>query len=173
MFEHINRVQSAVELLQVSSHADIWAEALENTASQDSIHGLVRGRACRLLYDRKDADESISMRMSQALSPGTPARQSAAWLEGFLHGSGQALIHHPRLWRMVDDWLISLPEDTFPTILPLLRRTFSMFPAPERRQLGEMARLGGRAAGIGRVMVLDPVRRDQALALVLKILEGA
>jgi hypothetical protein len=173
MFADINGVQSAIDLLQEPSHEEAWAGALERLAAQDGIHGLLRGRACRLLFDRGGADETTAVQMSQALSPGTPAAQSAAWLQGFLHGSGQALIHHPRLWRLVDDWVLSLPEDLFTSVLPLLRRTFSMFPAPERRQIGEMARSGGRAAVVSGDIELDPARVEQALALVMMILGNA
>jgi hypothetical protein len=41
---------------------------------------------------------------------------------------------------MLDDWVASLKPESFPQLLPLLRRTFSTFAAPERRQIGERAR---------------------------------
>ena len=46
----------------------------------------------------------------------------------------------------MDDWLVHLREETLVALLPLLRRAFSAFTAPERRQLGQRARqLGGAA----------------------------
>jgi hypothetical protein len=39
-----------------------------------------------------------------------------------------------------------MQADQFQSILPLLRRTFSTFPAPERRQLGERVRIGEEGA---------------------------
>lgn len=170
MFSSINATQSAIGLLQDASHAEIWARALQGLAAQDGVHGLVRGGACRLLIERT-SDEETALRMGLALSPGTPAAQSAAWVQGFLHESGQALIHHPRLWQMLDEWVVVLPEAMFTSLLPLLRRTFSTFPAPERRQIGEMARSGGRALISGGDDDIDEVRAAKALTLVLKILE--
>ena len=48
------------------------------------------------------------------------------------------------LWNLLSGWLDSLNPEHFTEILPLLRRTFSTFAAPERRQMGELARYGGR-----------------------------
>jgi len=170
MFGHINAVQNSLGLLDDSAHNQDWAHSLELVASQDGAHGLVRGRASRLLFDCSDADDTIATRMSLALSPGTPAPQAAAWVQGFLHGSGQALIHHPRLWHLVDSWSLSLPEEQFTAVLPLLRRTFSTFSPSERRQIGEMAKAGGRIVTTTSELTLDPVRTAKALFLVEKIL---
>jgi hypothetical protein len=108
--------------------------------------------------------------MSLALSPGTPASQAAAWVQGFLHGSGLALIHHTSLWRLVNQWVMSLPEETFVSVLPLLRRTFSTFPAGERRQIGELAKGAGQVKMPGGPDQLDLARVENVLPLLLKIL---
>ncbi len=169
MFEQINAMQHAIEILQDEAQSAAWERALQQLAAQEAVHGLLRGRASRLLFERGE-EEPTARRMSQALSPGTPAAQSAAWLQGFLHGSGQALIHHPRLWQVLDEWVAALPEAAFTSLLPLLRRTFSAFPAPERFQIGEMARRGGeRAAAAGVAHALDAARAEKALQLVWRI----
>jgi hypothetical protein len=41
------------------------------------------------------------------------------------------------LWGIIDAWVCQLPADSFQQILPMLRRTFSTFDAPIRRQMGE------------------------------------
>ena len=171
IFMQINAVQNALGMLENEAHATAWAGALEQLAT-DGIHGLVRGRACRLLFEQGTAGELTAKRMSQALSPGTPAAQSAAWVQGFLHGGGQALIHHPHLWILVDEWVLALPEEMFTTSLPLLRRMFSSFTAPERRQIGEMARSGGKVTSTGGEVTLDSTRMEQALTLVKLIQES-
>lgn len=171
MFEQINATQKAIEILDEPIHTEAWMHSLGLLAAQDGVHGLVRGTACRLLFDRSDNAEDVSLQMGLALSPGMPAAQSAAWVQGFLHGSGQALIHHPRLWQMLDEWVLSLSEDLFTALLPLLRRTFSTFAAPERRQIGELARTGGRSAVSMGDDDLDEARAEKALVLVVKILE--
>jgi len=172
MAGRIGSVQNALDLLQEGVHLSDWARALENLASQETAHGLVRGRACQLIFDRVLGGDQTALRMSQALSPGTPPSQSAAWVEGFLKDSGQTLIHNPQLWHLVDDWVLSLSNETFTTVLPLLRRTFSSFSAPELRQIGEMARNGGQATAASIEVELDPARVEKALELVRKILDG-
>ena len=59
------------------------------------------------------------------------------------------LLHDDTLWRLVDEWLLSLSPERFVNVLPLLRRTFTEFSAPERRQLAERARRApsGKQAG--------------------------
>lgn len=189
MFEGIKAVHGGIFLLEGGSlppngerssshlgegrgdggHAPAWIRTLTLLAAPQAGHGLTRGLASRLIYDAH-ADEETAARMSLALSPGTPAAESAAWVQGFLHSGGQALIHDPALWHLLDSWVLSLPESLFTSLLPLLRRTFSTFPAPERRQIGELAKTGGRAASLTGEIELDPVRAEKALALVNLIL---
>jgi len=177
MFERIKVVNGGISLLEGDSHEQAWTRALTLLAAPSAGHGLIRGLASRLLHDHHADEETPSRagtgttaRMSLALSPGTPAPESAAWVQGFLHSGGQALIHAPALWQLLNEWVCSLPEALFTTLLPLLRRTFSTFPAPERRQIGELAKTGGRAASLTGNLELDPARAEKALALVKLIL---
>jgi hypothetical protein len=71
---------------------------------------------------------------------------------------------------LLDEWVLSLPETLFTSLLPLLRRTFSTFPAPERRQIGELATTGGRIAPAAGELARDPIRAQKALLLVNLIL---
>ena len=59
-------------------------------------------------------------------------------------------MHDERLLGLVDGWLTGMPADAFTEVLPLLRRTFAAFAAPERRddRRAGAARTGG--AGRGR-----------------------
>jgi hypothetical protein len=110
----------------------------------DRLHGLLAGRVNRLLLDagRLHVDEA-ERRMGLVLTVGVPVARAAGWIEGFLTGDGLLLVHDERLLRLVDGWLTGVPSDAFVEALPLLRRTFSEYPAPQRRQIGERAvRLG-------------------------------
>ena len=169
MFARIKAVHGSMSLLEDSPHAESWLRTLTLLAAPSAGHGLTRGLASRFIYDAH-ADEETATRMSLALSPGTPAPESAAWVQGFLHSGGQALIHDPGLWRLLDEWVLSLPETLFTSLLPLLRRTFSTFPAPERRQIGELAKTGGRISSAADELEIDPVRAEKALTLVHLIL---
>ena len=65
----------------------------------------------------------------------TPA-VGAAFVEGFLAGSGTVLVHDRELLDVIDGWVSSLAPDAFVATVPLLRRTFGAFEPAERRQLG-------------------------------------
>jgi len=95
----------------------------------------------------------------------------AAWIEGFLGGSGLLLLHDAALWRVLDGWVTALPADAFTTVLPLLRRTFARFPGPERRQMGERARAGAaHPAAEGGEGDFDEARAAAVLPLVARLL---
>jgi hypothetical protein len=91
--------------------------------------------------------------MGLALSPGTAPAEAAAWVEGFLAGSGMLLVHDERLLGLVDGWLAAVPASAFTDVLPLLRRTFAEFEPGVRRTVGELVRRGNLSAdgGVGGV----------------------
>ena len=170
-FEHLNLVQNTVGILQDDSHTHAWTQTLEQISSQDGVHSLIRGRACRFLFDRSYAESDTARQMGLVLSPGIPTAQAAAWIQGFLHGSGLALLHNPMLWQLVNQWVMSLSSDQFVSVLPLLRRTFSTFPSGERRQIGELAKDGVPVQVFDANDQLDMQRVEKVLPL-LKMLLG-
>jgi len=158
-----------VALLEDADHVGLWRETLAQVADLAGAHGLVTGRAARLLFDAgaMPADE-IAARLSQAASPGAVPAETAAWIEGLLGKSGALLLHEERLWTILDAWIMSLREETFLEILPLLRRTFSVFPPAERRQLGERAKGSGRSNLVDEE--IDEERATRPLPLLRLIL---
>jgi hypothetical protein len=143
MERRIVAVHEAMQLLDALSWIDDWLACLGRLSDQPSVHGLLRGRATRLLFDldQLDADE-VARRLSLMLSRGADAAQGAAWIEGFLSTSGLVLLHHEQLLRLMDEWLVNIPREVFQDQVPLLRRTFARFPAAERRQIGECVSAG-------------------------------
>ncbi len=172
MFARLIGVHQAIHLLQNEGHLAVWNRALESLADMPRLHALLAGRCCRLLleYNVWSAEET-ARRMGLALSLTVDPAMAAAWVEGFLRGSG-LLLHNDILWNILDGWVSSLPGEAFNRLLPLLRRTFATFPAPERRQMGERAkkgpeRGGGLTGGAGEV---DTERADQVLPLIARLL---
>lgn len=169
MFNHINELNSAITLLQKADLTQLWHEPLFKLAQDFNIHGIISGRACRLLRDagqisEADAATRIGLALSQAVDP----VNAANWAEGFLSGSGLVLIHDEPLFAAIDDWLSSLNDAVFTNVLPLMRRTFSTFAKPERRQMGERVVAGHRPAGKVQQQQLgiDSKRADAALEVV-------
>ncbi|WP_405535679.1 DUF5682 family protein [Streptomyces sp. NBC_00075] len=162
-----------------------WHSVLRVLSARDSVAGVVRGRAVRLLLDDGElGQDEAAVLMGLVLSPGTAPGDAAAWIEGFVgggSGGGMLLVHDGRLLGLVDAWLTGVPAEAFTDVLPLLRRTFSAYEPGVRRTLGELVRRGpgergsavAGAAGVpGFAPDLD-VRRADAVLPVLRMLLGA
>ncbi|MFO1371966.1 MAG: DUF5682 family protein [Candidatus Competibacteraceae bacterium] len=144
MFVRLQAMNAAIGLLQHAEQTAVWQGALTKLVNQTGLHGLLAGYACRLLFEHSILPPpETARRMGLALSLAGEPAQAAAWLEGFLHQSGLVLLHNDALWGILDSWVSGLSGEAFTQLLPLLRRTFSSFPAPERRQLGTRVKQGG------------------------------
>ena len=170
-------VNNALGLLENADHQSAWRDALRRLADLPNLHGLLAGRATRLLLDAGEfSPDDAATRMSLALSRGGDPAHGATWIEGFLKGSGQLLLHDEKLWRVLDDWVTQINPETFQTVLPLLRRTFSTFAPAERRQMGQRAAAGSRGrpsparTGSGTTADFDHPRAAKVLPLIRQIL---
>jgi len=148
MFGRLVRVHESVVMLDDAGQLDAWFAALQQVAALQHTHGLVTGRAVRLLYDRGvcPADRAAGQ-MSLRLSPSVDVAEAAAWLDGFLRGSGVVLIHDEPLFSVVRQWVAALTDERFNEVLPLVRRTFATFAPAERRQMGGHVRHTRSGAG--------------------------
>lgn len=139
--------ERAIALRDSAEHVQAWRKALRQLAATDSAAALLRGLAARLLLDAGELPiEEARATFSRNLSAGAPAAEAAAWLDGFLNRNAMVLLHDDAVWSLVDGWIAGLPDEAFQRVLPLVRRTFSTFSAPERRDLGGKARRAGTGA---------------------------
>ena len=170
MYDNVMKVNSAIALLQNQEHITSWQQVLSQISDNQRLHKLIAGCCCRLLLDAGifNADEA-ARRMRLALSIATEPAQAAAWLEGFLKGSGLLLLHDDMLWQVLDNWVTQLPGELFTALLPLLRRTFSNFTAPERRQMGEKVKQGLNTKTASNSTNIDEFDEENA-AVVLPII---
>jgi hypothetical protein len=162
---------------------DRWRGVLRTLSLRDTVPGLLRGRAVRLLLDDGALGlEEAARLMGLALSPGTPPADAAAWIEGFVGGGGGLLlVHDERLLGLMDSWLTGVPTEAFTDVLPLLRRTFAAYDPGVRRTLGELVRRGPgfRASGgaahgaVTSGFATEPdAERADAVLPVLRLLLG-
>ena len=115
-----------------------WLDGLQRTVAA-SVDPAVEGLLLRILYDRERIGaQRAADRFALALSQGKEAAAVAGWIGGFLYGSGRLLLHHPPLFRLIDEWVAGLEWEDFERVVPLLRRTFSDFSRYDRRKLMEM-----------------------------------
>jgi len=176
MAGRISGLHKAIKLVDRPDHRDAWLNTLRQAADAGGIHDRVRGLAARILLDEHhDSAEDAAARMSRALSRAAAPDAAAAWLEGFLSDGGTILVHDDTLFGLVDQWVTGLSTDHFIQILPLVRRTFSTFPAPARRQIGERVKreTGDRAlAGPTASTENWDMTRAEALIPTLKLILG-
>ena len=173
MYDRLTQVHGALLTLQDADLTSDWNRVLVQLVNQQDIHGVIAGRCCRLLFEQKllAADE-VERRMGLAIAPAVEPAKSMAWIDGFLRGSGLILLHNEELWQILNAWVCSVKTEIFPQLLPLLRRTFSTFSAPERSQIGSLARrgAGGRSSVSSSADSLDEERARKVLPLVAQIL---
>jgi len=167
----------AIRLLQNAEYEAAWFAALAAAARSEATHSLLAGRAVRILTEQGhwpmgEASRHLLLLCSRAVAP----LAAAQWLEGFLQGSGILLVHNDELWHAIHGWVLSLPAETFTELLPLLRRTFGSFAAPERRQLAERASAGAAgavASSHAATQAIDLGRARRVLPIVATIFGGA
>jgi len=176
----LDGMQAALSLLAQDERGrdtrDRWLGSLGVLAGRPDVHGLLAGRAVRLLTEAGVLPRAESARRFAAhLSIGVPAASKAAWADGFLSGSGLLLVHDRDLLSILDDWLASLGDQDFTGVLPLLRRTFGGFAAAERANIGQAVRqlAGGAPGWDSPAELVDEGRAAGALRTVAAILGGA
>ncbi|WP_129674877.1 DUF5682 family protein [Candidatus Chloroploca sp. Khr17] len=167
MSRRIAATNAAIGLLGQSAQREQWLTALAQLVHASHIHGLLAGQACRLLLDAERLSNDAAARfLSQALSSAQPPTAAAAWIEGLLQGSGMFIVHDEQLWHLIDTWLGTLTDESFQTIVPLLRRTFATFTRHERHLLGERIKQAPGARPLEASSQLDHTRAAAALARV-------
>lgn len=57
---------------------------------------------------------------------------------GFTFGGGWLIIHKKTLRQIIDQWILTLDEETFLNYLPILRRTFSTFSVEEKEAIYDL-----------------------------------
>jgi hypothetical protein len=167
MFNSIVNTDSAIKLIQDPDHTQAWHATLGKLAESDRIHQLVAGRACRTLFDAQALDApEVARRMNLAVSTAAEPPRAAAWLEGFLKGSGELLYYDDALFAIFNDWLNNLHAETFLQLVPLLRRTFATFEPPLRRNLGEKAKRGRTVVRHGPATASDDFDETRAATIL-------
>jgi hypothetical protein len=131
-------VQVAIDLRNNKEDNTDWQHVLAVIAQDDSLHGMLRGRCCRLLYEQGAiTNEDLATQISLAVTPALESSKVAQWLQGFLQGSGQTLLQFDPLWDILNNWLCTLSDEMFRELVVLLRRAFSDFSNPELRMMGQ------------------------------------
>lgn len=166
----IEAVHAVGETLDSPEHPSAWMDTLGSIARDGSAHGLLAGRAARLLLDAGvfDADEARRL-LGLSTSPGTEPAAGARWIEGFLRDGLRLLLHDDRLRELVSGWFSTLSEERFQESLPLLRRAFSgSSPGDRARILGRFS--PAPSATDSDSNTIDAARAESVLGAILELL---
>jgi len=168
LYERIISLNSALQLAQDEALLARWHEALAGLAESVVTHPLLAGAANRLLFRVQQLDAGdAAHRMHRAFSVGNAPQYGANWLEGFLTGMEHTLLRDETLFGLIDEWVVQLSGEQFDDILPLLRRTFSTFDKPARRNLAERIVRGAHETEAEQI---DAARAERVLPLLRQIL---
>lgn len=139
-FKQMSLFHQSILQLDQEMYTELWMKALNSLVSDNQVNPLISGGSTRMLFDKEEIETAeCALQISRVLSIGTDVNESAAWLEGFLYGSGQLLVYQNVLFNVLDQWVGQLEEDRFTEILPVLRRTFSRFSIVERQKIFSLA----------------------------------
>ena len=171
MYQHVLVTHNAIQTLEDTNHREAWLGLLQALLAQRGLHGLIAGRAARLLLESgtltpDDTARELGLAASRASAP----ELVAAWVDGFLRGSGAILVHDDALFAVLDAWVAALSGDDFQAILPLLRRTFSTFEHAERRNIGQKAKAGAGATSSLTLTRSSGELNHERAALVLPLI---
>jgi Family of unknown function (DUF5682) len=146
LMKRLGSFQHAVYLLNDADIVGRWYALLNALIHTNTCNPGIQGLAAHFLYDNgKLTAEELHKLLAQVMSYGTPPLHSARWLEGFLSGSAEIIIVDDALFLIMDEWLMTLPEDDFMETIPLIRRAFSGFGLSQRHRLLAKVRAGTAA----------------------------
>ncbi len=173
VMQKILAANRAINILKRDDFTNSWAFSIREISQSLHAAPLLSGMATRLLFDTRSFDAAqTATAMRYHLSKAQYPLAMAEWFEGFLHGSGLLLLHHPELWHILDAWILQVDNEDFQEILPLLRRTFSRFHPAERGKMMDLAKYGIQQTPLEKNMPqIDPeAPRLQPVNQLLKLI---
>jgi hypothetical protein len=172
MAARIERCDAATNTFGQAELLALWQSTLSELLENPNIQGLIGGKVCRLLIDHQViTTEDAAIRLSYELSQGHEVEHEANWIRGLLEGAALLLIHHDRLWLLVDEWLRGIQAERFIELLPILRRAFSSFDRGEIQQLlHKSSSQQSQQAKLNMEQSFNTERADRALARVSELI---
>lgn len=132
----ISQADYALSRLSGPELLTVWRDGLRRLIGAAGIAPAVDGVCLRLLFDHGLIDLPFAQQhFSYSLSSGQSAPAIAGWIEGFLHGGSQLLLHYPPLWRLLEEWIADLEWTAFEGVLPAMRRCLADFSGADRRRI--------------------------------------
>ncbi|MBK8502890.1 MAG: hypothetical protein IPL46_12120 [Saprospiraceae bacterium] len=168
-FATMNELHQAVQLLENEQYQTGWIGTLNQIAQLSQANALIKGNCLRLLLIRQEITEEHLFRLTRYnLSSLYDPFYPCYFLEGLLFGGGWLLIHNSSLRLIIDQWMLSLDQETFLTYLPIMRRTFSTFSVEEKEAIYQL--LFSNKLVEDNVVQIDQKRKQWIIEGISKII---
>lgn len=158
----------ALRLFANDGLLEAWRTQLTGLIDDPQVAPAVAGLGLRQLHNARALDvPAVTTAFTRQMSEHEPQR-SGAFLEGFLTGGSEVILHDRELLQLVDAWLCELDEEAFVESLPLLRRSLSDFDAVSRRRM--MEQLKQARSSVAATQVGEQPEENAAFAAALPLL---
>lgn len=143
--------------------AALLAARLRLTTASESVHPLLAGLACTLLFfDGVLPETELTTLLSRRLSPGAEPLVGAQFIEGLLSLNRVVLLRNPAVVAWLDGYLQGVSAERFVAVLPVLRRAFAdLSPTETDYLLATLARLLNlpveQARAVGPVVTAEEI----------------
>lgn len=118
---------------------EIWLRQLKILQKSSDRNPILAGFACSILLERgKLSEEALGTELSRYLSAGSGTENGARWFEGLSLRNRYLLLSRVEIWQQLDEYLESLDDESFPSALVCLRRTFAAFEPSEKSGVCEI-----------------------------------
>lgn len=122
-----------------------WKQTLWYILHQNNTSAIIQGSLLRQFIDwgsfhefNPNIPEKYIDEVQRALSQANDVSFMIQWLQGLLQGTPGRLLYIPELWKTLSDWIDTLPEEHFKTLLPLFRKAIQQYSPMERREIKAM-----------------------------------
>ncbi|MCB0667935.1 MAG: hypothetical protein KDC80_19045 [Saprospiraceae bacterium] len=138
-FHAQNNFHQAIQLLDHHTYLETWEKTLFEIADKTQANAMIKGNCVRLLIIRQAIrEEQLFVLVRFNLTTLSDPFYPCYFLEGLLFGGGWLIIHKKTLRQIIDQWILTLDEETFLNYLPILRRTFSTFSVEEKEAIYDL-----------------------------------
>jgi hypothetical protein len=165
---------AALSLFQDGALTVEWQRQLASLSRDERASPTVVGAALRCLHDSGARESAWIVDAFSWRVRGQEPEGAGDFLEAFLEGGAEPLLHDRALLAPLDAWVAELDEEGFVAAVPLLRRCFSGFDASARRRLFQaLAMQPSGPGGQGDAPRADDASEAafaEALPLILKLL---
>lgn len=130
-------------LIESNDKTEDWINLLKQLQSKENLPLIIIGNISRVLFDTDiySADEANAL-LQYFVSTTVETKDTAHWIDGFLHNSAEILLYDETLWNLIYDWVASIPYEEFLLLLPFVRKTFSNFEYGQRREIAQKVKTG-------------------------------